>query len=62
MEKLHNGFVDKNPGNVDKIGFRSLKAAVLLKNKDKNYENFTSSSSTSFNPKHNECSGKRNYQ
>jgi hypothetical protein len=62
MEKLHNGFVDKNPGNVDKIGSRWLKAAVLLKNKDKYYENFTSSSSTSFSPKYDECSGKRNHQ
>lgn len=62
MEKLHKGFVDKNQGNVDKIGFRWLNAAILLKNKDKNYENFNSSNYTFFIPKHNECSGKRNYQ
>lgn len=35
MEKLHKGFVDKNQGNVDKIGFRLLNSAVLLKNTDK---------------------------
>lgn len=60
MEKLHNGFVDKNPGNVDKTGFKGLKAAVLLKNTDKYYESFTSSNSTFFIPKYNECTGKRN--
>ncbi|BAP30372.1 putative sporulation protein YyaC [Chryseobacterium sp. StRB126] len=59
MEKLHSGFVDKIPGNVDKIGFWWLNAAVLLKNKDKDYENFTSSSDTPFIFKHDECSGKK---
>lgn len=59
MERYHHGFVDKNPGNVDKIGFSWLNTSVLLKNKDKDYENFTSSGDTSFISKHDECSGKK---
>ncbi|WP_347216989.1 hypothetical protein [Chryseobacterium sp.] len=62
MEKFNIGFVDKIRGNVDKIGFTWLKAAVLLKNKDKDYENYTSSSNTSFIPQSNECTGKRNHK
>ncbi|WP_068941625.1 hypothetical protein [Chryseobacterium timonianum] len=62
MEKFNTGFVDKIRGNVDKIGFSRLKAAVLLKNKDKDYENFTSSSDTSSIHQYNECTGKRNQQ
>ena len=62
MKELRSGFVDKIGRNVDKIGFSWLKAAVLLKNKDKDYENFTSSSDTSSIHQYNECTGKRNQQ